>query len=170
MGRSSWGFLQDFYLRVETAENHAQMLERELYESQSAAHQCHTALLQCESSLSACWEVLNKERLNHRASREALASESERHKETMRFLERMSKEAIRSGEIADILSNRLDTALGKTLPRSISTLEQSAPTKGPELPSAPPGPQQTATRGCSTDLSDSHQQTSNLKAKPRKAT
>jgi hypothetical protein len=92
---------------VEAAENYARRLERDLQQTKAAAHQYQVALTECEASLVTSWETLNKERLDHRASREALAFESERHKETMELLERMFKEAIRSSEVADNLSSRL---------------------------------------------------------------
>ncbi|KAH6664016.1 hypothetical protein B0J14DRAFT_608244 [Halenospora varia] len=51
--------------------------------------------------------MLNEEHLDHRASQEALTFERERHKETMELLERVMKEAIRSGEVADTLGSKL---------------------------------------------------------------
>jgi hypothetical protein len=110
IGRSTWDFLQDFYLRVETAENYARSLEKDLYEAQTTAHQCHNTLAQCETSLSASWEILNEERLSHQASQEALMFESERQEETIALLERILKEAILSSEAADILGSRRTTA------------------------------------------------------------
>lgn len=179
LGRSSWDFVQDCYLRVEKAESYVQMLEKRLFESQKTAQQCHAALAQCEMSLSASWEILNEERLHHRASREALAYESERHRETAKMLEYMSQEVIRRGGVADILSSRLSTAPNLSDYQAVPTLDdfmteatplgntstESMPTSdGQQIAPAqrllllpPPRSLQTATRGCKTETPINHQ-------------
>jgi hypothetical protein len=125
IGRSTWDFLQDFYLRVEAAENYARKLEKDLYDAQTAVHQYQAVLAEYEASLVASWETLNQERLDHRACREALTFETERHKETIQLLDRIFKEAIRSGEVADILSSRLATAPNLEAWQAVPKLEGS---------------------------------------------
>jgi hypothetical protein len=104
MGRSTWDFLQDFYLRVEAAENYARRVEKDLNEAQTTAYQYQATLARCEASLSFSWETLNEERLNHRECQEALILEKNRHKETGEFLDRVLKEAVPSSEITDSFS------------------------------------------------------------------
>lgn len=111
--RSAWDFLRDFYLRVEAAHEYARSLENELYVAQSAAHQAQSALTQCESSLVNSLEQLNEERLDHRASQEALTFERASHKETAEMLEQVFREATRSAEIADRLSLQVATLQSK---------------------------------------------------------
>jgi hypothetical protein len=110
VGRSTWDFLQDFYLRVDIAENYARRLEKDLHDAQTAIHQYQSALAEYAASLAASWETLNGERLEHQACREALTFETERHKETIELLDRIFKEAMRSVEVADFLSSRRETA------------------------------------------------------------
>jgi len=64
-------------------------------------------LHQCEASLVNSWEMLNEERLEHRACQEALTFERERHKDTIKLLGQVFEEATRSGEIADSLGSKL---------------------------------------------------------------
>ncbi|PVH75946.1 hypothetical protein DL98DRAFT_642498 [Cadophora sp. DSE1049] len=108
-GRSTWDFLHDFYLRVEAAHSYSRRLENDLYDARSLMHQSQNALSQCEASLHASCGDLNEERLEHRASREELMFERERHKETMEILEKVFSEAVRSGEVADLLSTQVAT-------------------------------------------------------------
>ncbi|RFU32947.1 hypothetical protein B7463_g3362, partial [Scytalidium lignicola] len=63
--------------------------------------------MQCEASLIASWEMLNEERLEHRAFREELTFECNSHKDTTELLERVFREVIQSGEIADSLSSQV---------------------------------------------------------------
>ncbi|KAH8790882.1 hypothetical protein F5882DRAFT_460694 [Hyaloscypha sp. PMI_1271] len=123
--RSTWDFLQDFYLRVEVAESYARKLEKDLYDAQTAVHQYQAVLAEYEASLVASWETLNQERLDHRACREALTFETERHKETIELLDRIFKEAIRSSEVTDILSSRLATAPNLEAWQAVPKLEGS---------------------------------------------
>lgn len=95
--------MQDFYL----LENHARRLEKDLHDAYIAAYQYRAILAECEASLAASWETLNKERQDHLLCREALTLESQRYKEARELLERIFKETIWSGEVADALSNRL---------------------------------------------------------------
>lgn len=106
-GRSTWDFLHDFYFRVEVARSYARSLENELYDARSLLHQSQNALGQCEASLQASCDDLNEERLEHRASREELTFERERHNETHVMLEKVFREAVRSGEVADLLRSKL---------------------------------------------------------------
>lgn len=105
--RSTWEFSRDFYFRAESANEYARKLERDLHELAREAQRSQQALTQCEASLIASWNQLNEERLEHRASREALALECARHKDTLDMLERVFQEARRSGEIADTLKNKV---------------------------------------------------------------
>ncbi|KAH8799407.1 hypothetical protein F5884DRAFT_811822 [Xylogone sp. PMI_703] len=79
--RSTWNFLHDFYLRVDSANEHARRLESDL-------HEANSALRQCEASLIA-------------------SIERNSHQDTTELLERVFREAIRSGEIADSLSSQV---------------------------------------------------------------
>ncbi|KAH7378952.1 hypothetical protein BKA64DRAFT_648375 [Cadophora sp. MPI-SDFR-AT-0126] len=195
MGRSTWDFLQDFYLRVEASENHARRLEKDLCEAQTTMHYCQNTLVQCEASLSSSWEVLNEERRNHQACQEALMFESQRQKETIALLERILKEAILSSEAAEILGGRLTTAPkaagyqttptfegpltettqnAKTLTESgtATSVERQSESAQRLLPSLVPGSHQlgehesqTATRICSTEMSNQNQQNGSRSAR-----
>ncbi|CZT07014.1 uncharacterized protein RAG0_12600 [Rhynchosporium agropyri] len=125
IGRSTWDFLQDFYLRVEAAENHARTLEKYLYEAQTTLLQCQNSLVQCEASLLSSWELLNEERRNHQGCQEALMFESERQRETITLLERILKEAILSSEATEILGSRPTTVPKAAVYQMIPTLEAS---------------------------------------------
>jgi hypothetical protein len=103
--RSTWDFLQDFYLRVRLAENYARRMEKDLQEARIVIHQYQSILAECIVSLASSWETLNEERLDHQACREALKFETKKHRETIELL----KDAMRSGEVADLLSSRRAT-------------------------------------------------------------
>ncbi|KAH8674402.1 hypothetical protein BGZ60DRAFT_271486 [Tricladium varicosporioides] len=142
--RSTWDFLRDFYLRVESANDYARRLESELHEAKNTAHQSQHALTQCEAALVNSWEMLNEERLDYRASQEALSFERERHKETMDLLERVFKEAIRSGEVADCLGGKLtelqaaaSCRVAQAIPQTMATTEAS-PSTSNLAPQEPP--------------------------------
>jgi hypothetical protein len=111
--------LQDFYL----LENHARRLEKDLHDAHIAAYQYRATLAECEASLAASWETLNKERQDHLSCREALTLESQRYKEARELLERIFKETIRSGEVADALSNRLAPVPNLGVHRAVPKLE-----------------------------------------------
>jgi hypothetical protein len=83
-------------------DRYARMLEHDRKEAMNS-------LTQCEAALAASREVINQERLYHRASQEELTFERERHKETVELLERVFEEARRSGEIADSLGCQIAT-------------------------------------------------------------
>jgi hypothetical protein len=83
-------------------DQYARMLEHDRKEAMNS-------LTQCEAALAASREVINQERLYHRASQEELTFERERHKETVELLERVFEEARRSGEIADSLGCQIAT-------------------------------------------------------------
>ncbi|KAH6712156.1 hypothetical protein BKA61DRAFT_675953 [Leptodontidium sp. MPI-SDFR-AT-0119] len=142
----------------------------------------------CEASLSSSWEVLNEERRNHQVYQEALIFESQRQKETIALLKRILKEAILSSEATEILGSRLTTApkaavyqttptfkgslieaalIAKTLTESgtSTSVEQQNESAQRLLPSLVPGSHQlgeresqTATRICSTAMSNQNQQ------------
>jgi recombination DNA repair RAD52 pathway protein len=105
--RSTWEFLRDFYIKVESANGYAQRMENERHEAMKVAQESQHNLAQCEASLAASWKLLNEERLQHRASQEALLFELERHQETIQLLNQVFKEAERTGEVADRLSRKL---------------------------------------------------------------
>ena len=130
--RSSWDFLRDFYSRVDFANEYARRLEIDLHQTTHEARRSQLALTQCEASLVASWEMLNEERLEHRASQEALTFERERHQETIELLERIFKEAVRSGEIADSLGNQVaalqaasSLEIKEVVPQTAALLEAS---------------------------------------------
>ncbi|KAH7370287.1 hypothetical protein BKA65DRAFT_488088 [Rhexocercosporidium sp. MPI-PUGE-AT-0058] len=189
LGRSTWDFLQDFYLRVEAAENHARRLEQDFCEAQTTMQHCQNTLVQCEASLYSSWEVLNEEHRNHQAYQDALVFESERQKETIALLERILKEAILSSEATEILGSRHTTAkatvyqttptfgnfltaatpIGKTLTETgtSTSVERQSESAQRLMPSLVPGSHQPgehesqiATRVCSTEISNQNQQNS----------
>jgi len=88
-------------------ERYAERLEHDLEEAMDLAWGSRHALTLCEESLASSWDMINQERLDHRASQEALTFERERHKETIELLEKVFKEAVRSGEIADSLGSQV---------------------------------------------------------------
>jgi hypothetical protein len=110
---------------VEVAENYARRLEKDLHNAQTAIHQYQSALAECTASLASSWETLNGERLDYQACREALTFETKRHKETIELLDRIFKDAMRSGEVADFLSNRRVTAPELEACRAVPKLEGS---------------------------------------------
>jgi hypothetical protein len=94
------------------------------------------ALAQHEATLVGSWEKFNEERLEHQASREELAFERERHKETADFLDRVFKEATQSGDIADSLRSRvavlqaaLDLNLPQEAPKTMGSPIEASPIK-----------------------------------------
>lgn len=178
LGRSTWDFLQDFYLRVEAAENHSRGLEKDLCEAQTTMHHCQNTLVQCEASLLSSWEVLNEERRSHQACQDALLFESGRQKETIELLERILKEAILSSEATEILGGRRTTGPGNAIYQTTPTFEgsQTEMTQNAKIltengTSTSVEPQseslqlgehesQIATRVCSTEMSNQIQQKS----------
>jgi hypothetical protein len=99
------------------------------------------AFTNCEAALFASWEKLNNERLDHRASREELSFERERHQESIELLDRVFKEAVRSGDVADSLKSQitvLQAALDKKVSREAwnikgSPIEPSSPSQSSTL-------------------------------------
>jgi hypothetical protein len=94
------------------------------------AQRSHHALTECEASLAASWGLINQERLDHRASQEALTFERERHKETLELLELVFKEAVRCGEIADRLGSQVaalqsasNSGIVQAVPQAIASME-----------------------------------------------
>jgi len=107
-------------------------LESKLQEATSLADKSQYALMQCETSLFNCWKMLNEERLELGACQEALSFERERHKDTIDLLERVFKEATRSGEIADSLGSKLaelqavaSFSVHQTAPQTIASKDTS---------------------------------------------
>ncbi|CZT53514.1 uncharacterized protein RSE6_15134 [Rhynchosporium secalis] len=188
IGRSTWDFLKDFYLRVDTIENHARMLEKDLCEAQTTMHHCQNTLFQCEASLVSSWEVLKEERRNHQACQEALMFDNERQQETITLLERILKEAILSSEAVEILSSRpttvykaavyhttppFDASLTETtrnanaltesgtsssVERQSESAQRLLPTLVPELHQLGEHESQTPTRACGTEVLNQCQQ------------
>lgn len=172
---------------MEIAENYARRLEKDLHNAQTAIHQYQSALAEYAASLASSWETLNGERLDHQACREALAFETERHRETIELLDRIFKDAMRSGEVADFLSSRRATApeleACQTVPKpegslteaslnrktlteagKFTSVGQQSESMQRRLMSVPPKPyqlgkheRQTATIAYSTGISNNHQ-------------
>jgi hypothetical protein len=151
--------LQDFYL----LENHARKLEKNLHDAHIAAYQYRATLAECETSLAASWETLNKERRDHLSCREALTLESQRYKEARELLERIFKETIRSGEVADALSNRLAPVPNLGVHRAVPKLEGLVTETPLTFPSSPKSHQldeherKTATLVCNAEISNNPQ-------------
>ncbi|KAI9766700.1 MAG: hypothetical protein M1840_006344 [Geoglossum simile] len=94
--RSNWGFLKEFYHRVDTANHYSQRLEVELNQCRIIAHTQAAALAECQSKL-------EDERLEHRGCKEALQFEKNRHDEADRCVECAYDVARQAGEITDSL-------------------------------------------------------------------
>lgn len=92
---------------MKAAEEYARRLQNDLDHAEAATQHYHLALTQCEASLVASLEKLNKEAVDHRACQEALTFERERHNETITLLERTFQAALWSGAIADDLGNQV---------------------------------------------------------------
>ncbi|RDL36282.1 uncharacterized protein BP5553_06894 [Venustampulla echinocandica] len=110
-GSPSWDFLRGFYFRAESLNEYAEKLEIKLHEATNLAQQGQYALSQSEASLANTWQMLNEERLVHRACQEELTFERAKHNDTIVLLDRVFGEATRCGEIADSLSSKLQAAL-----------------------------------------------------------
>lgn len=87
--------MHEGYRRIEAAHHYALKCERELK--------------QCQDALTASAAEVNEERLDHRATQEALSFERATHRETINVLERVFEEARVSGELADHLGRQIAT-------------------------------------------------------------
>jgi hypothetical protein len=99
-GRSAWDFLQDFYLRVDRADQYINRLEVELHGTRTLSHQVQLALAEQQACLAITRAELEEERLNHGASCEELTFEHERHMETEKLLDLAYGATQESEEIA----------------------------------------------------------------------
>ncbi|KFY17995.1 hypothetical protein V492_00245 [Pseudogymnoascus sp. VKM F-4246] len=120
--RSTWNILHEGYRRIEAAHHYALKCERELK--------------QCQDALTASAAEVNEERLDHRATQEALGFEQALHKETIKVLERVFEEARVSGELADYLRRQVaslqrppSAQIVQVPPRAVLELEGSTPTQ-----------------------------------------
>jgi hypothetical protein len=118
-----------FLARLRLAENYARRMEKDLQEARTATHQYQSTLAECTASLASSWETLNEERLDHQACREALKFETKKHRETIELL----KDAMRSGEVADLLSSRRATLSVGQQSESMQQRQMSAPPKSHQL-------------------------------------
>ncbi|KAF8848392.1 hypothetical protein BDZ45DRAFT_753891 [Acephala macrosclerotiorum] len=105
--RSTWDFLRDFYWRVGAANEYARKLENDIHEATTRVQQSQWKFTHCEAALLSNQETLEEERLAYRASREELTFEREKYQETLEILEKVFREAVRSGEVADFLGNQI---------------------------------------------------------------
>ena len=128
--------MHEGYRRLEAAHHYALKLERDLIGTANVTQQSHIVLAQCRDALTASAAELDEERLDHRATQEALNFERATHRETINVLERVFEEARVSGELADHL--RRQTATLQSTPSSqivqvptcaVLELEGSTPTK-----------------------------------------
>lgn len=101
--------MHEGYRRLEAAHHYALKLERHLTDAANATNLSHIALAQCRDALTASGTEVDEERLDHRATQEALAFEQAMHKETINVLERVFEEARVSGELADHLRRQIAT-------------------------------------------------------------
>ncbi|KFY31869.1 hypothetical protein V493_00726 [Pseudogymnoascus sp. VKM F-4281 (FW-2241)] len=104
--RSTWSILHEGYRRIEAAHHYALKLERDQIEAANA-------LAQCRDALTTTAAEVDEERLDHRATKEALGFEQAMHKQTISVLERVFEEARVSGELADHLRYQI-AALQRT--------------------------------------------------------
>lgn len=106
---------REYHVREAAAHAYIQKLKNDLDRTTETLEQSRVTLTHCEAALVASWEQMKQERLDHQRCREELTLdltleltlERERHKETIDLLDRVFKEATRSGEIADRLGNRV---------------------------------------------------------------
>jgi hypothetical protein len=129
--------LREFQVREAAAHAYIQKLKNDLGRTTETLEQSRVTLTHCEAALVASWEQAKQERLDHLRCREELTLEltleHERHKETTQLLDRVFKEAVRSGEIADRLGERV-AALeaperNSQTPRVAEVLSNTSPPK-----------------------------------------
>jgi hypothetical protein len=103
--------LREFQVREAAAHAYIQKLKSDLDRTTQTLEQSRITLTHCEAALVVSWEQGKQERLDHQRCREELTLEltleRERHEETTKMLDRVFKEATRSGEIADRLGDRV---------------------------------------------------------------
>ena len=87
--------MHEGYRRIEAAHHYALKIARDL--------------AQCRDALTASAAEVDEERLDHRATQEALSFERSTHRETINVLERVFEEARVSGELADHLRRQIAT-------------------------------------------------------------
>ncbi|KFX92039.1 hypothetical protein V490_05590 [Pseudogymnoascus sp. VKM F-3557] len=131
--RSTWNILHESYRRLEDERNYRLQLERDLVEAGNTLEQSRFALIQSQEALSACCTRLDEERLEFRATQEALNFEHERHKETTELLERVFEEARLSGELADMRGR--EVAMLQNIPGS--QFEQATVAAGEQWVASP---------------------------------
>jgi septal ring factor EnvC (AmiA/AmiB activator) len=129
--------MRELHVREAAAHAYIQKLKNDLDRTTETLEQSRVTLTHCEAALVASWEQVQQERLGHVRCREELilelAFERERHKETTQLLDRVFKEATRSGEIADRLGERVAaleaTERNSQTPRAMELLPNTSPNK-----------------------------------------
>jgi hypothetical protein len=129
-------------------DGYARRLEHDLKEAMDS-------LTQCDAALAASREVINQERLYHRASQEELTFERERHKETVELLEKVFEEARRSGEIADRLGCQVAALQAASSSGIVQAVPQDSASMKAPLGKESPKPLDALPEACASSQSGS---------------